>query len=482
MDGRSVVKIFFQPGTNVPRALTEVTAISQSIIRSLPSGISAPLIITYTASAVPILQIGMKGEGLSEQELFDDATNVVRNQMATVPGTSIPWPYGGKQRQVSVNVDIPALQAKGLSPVDVINAVSNQNLALPSGSVKLGPTEYNVELNGSTNTIAALNDLPIKVVNGSTIYVRDVAQVSDGFSPQINIVRMDGQRGVLVTVYKTGTASTLDIVSQIYAKLPQIAALLPPQLVMTPLFDQSIFVRAAIQGVIREGIVAACLTGLMILLFLGNWRSTVIIAISIPLSILVSICVLSALHETINIMTLGGLALAVGILVDDATVEIENINRNLAQGKETVHAILDGAQQIAVPALVSTLSHLHRLCAHVFLDRRGEIPIRAARRSRRFRHAGFLPSLQNARAHHGDVPPEGPSWRRARHRQRHFLPGAARVCPGFRAHARALPQYARVLPAACLDVHELCSCCSAWPPRRSPWFWDATSSLRSTPV
>jgi CzcA family heavy metal efflux pump len=356
VSGRAVVKIFFQPGTNVPRALTEVTATSQSIIRSLPPGIAAPLIITYTASAVPIVQIGMKGEGLSEQELFDYAANLVRNQMATVPGTSIPWPYGGKQRQVSVNVDIPALQAKGLSPVDVINAVSNQNLALPSGSVKLGPTEYNVELNGSTNTIAALNDLPIKVVNGSTIYVRDVARVSDGFSPQINIVRMDGQRGVLVTVYKTGNASTLDIVSQVYAKLPQIASLLPPQLVMTPLFDQSIFVRGAIQGVIREGVIAACLTGLMILLFLGNWRSTLIIAISIPLSILVSICVLSALGETINIMTLGGLALAVGILVDDATVTIENIDRNLAQGKEIVQAILDGAHEIAVPALVSTLS------------------------------------------------------------------------------------------------------------------------------
>jgi CzcA family heavy metal efflux pump len=354
--GRSVIKIFFQPGANVPLALTEVTATSESTIRSLPPGISPPLILTYSASAVPILQLGMKGEGLSEQELFDYAANLVRNQMATVPGTSIPWPYGGKQRQVSVNVDIPALQAKGLSPVDVINAVSAQNLALPSGSVKLGPTEYNVELNGSTNTIAALNDLPIKVVNGSTIYVRDVARVSDGFSPQINIVRMDGQRGVLVTIYKTGSASSLDIVSQVYAKLPQIAALLPPQLVMTPLFDQSIFVRAAIQGVIREGIIAACLTGLMILLFLGNWRSTLIIAVSIPLSILVSICVLSALHETINIMTLGGLALAVGILVDDATVTIENIDRNLAQGKETVGAILDGAQQIAVPALVSTLS------------------------------------------------------------------------------------------------------------------------------
>jgi CzcA family heavy metal efflux pump len=354
--GRSVIKAFFQPGTNVPMALSQITAISQTVIRQLPPGTSPPLVITYSASAVPILQLGLKGQGLSEQELFDYATNLVRNQMATVPGTAIPWPYGGKQRQVSVNVDIPALQAKGLSPADVINALSLQNLALPAGTVKMGPTEYNVELNGSTNTIAALNDLPIKTANGATIYVRDVASVSDGFSPQINIVRMDGQRGVLVTIYKTGGASTLDIVKNIYAKLPRLAALLPSQLVMTPLFDQSIFVRAAIQGVIREGVIAACLTGLMVLLFLGNWRSTVIIAISIPLSVLVSILVLSALHETINIMTLGGLALAVGILVDDATVEIENINRNLALGKETAQAILDGAQEIAVPALVSTLS------------------------------------------------------------------------------------------------------------------------------
>jgi CzcA family heavy metal efflux pump len=354
--GRSVIKTFFQPGTNVSMALTQITAISQTAIRQLPPGTSPPLIITYSASAVPILQLGLKGEGLSEQELFDYATNLVRNQMSTVPGTAVPWPYGGKQRQVSVNVDIPALQAKGLSPVDVINAMSAQNLALPAGTVKMGPTEYNVELNGSTNTIAALNDLPIKTSNGATIYVRDVASVSDGFSPQINIVRMDGQRGVLVTVYKTGGASTLDIVKNIYAKLPKIAALLPEQLVMTPLFDQSVFVRAAIQGVIREGIIAACLTGLMVLLFLGNWRSTLIIATSIPLSVLVSLTVLSILHETINIMTLGGLALAVGILVDDATVEIENINRNLAQGKETVRAILDGAQEIAVPALVSTLA------------------------------------------------------------------------------------------------------------------------------
>src|SRR5580704_7795399 len=355
-EGRSIIKVFFQTGANIATAISQITAISQTALRAMPPGTNPPLVITYSASTVPILQLGLRGDGLSEQELNDLGVNFVRNRMATIPGAATPYPYGGKQRQVSVNVDIPALQAKGLSPVDVINAVSNQNLALPSGSVKLGPTEYNVELNGSPNTIAALNDIPIKVVNGSTIYVRDGAQVSDGFSPQINIVRMDGQRGVLVTVYKTGTASTLDIVSQIYAKLPQIAALLPPQLVLTPLFDQSIFFRAAIQGVIREGIIAACLTGLMILLFLGNWRSTLIIAVSIPLSILVSICALSALHETINIMTLGGLALAVGILVDDATVTIENIDRHLAQGKEIVPAILDGAQQIAVPALVSTLS------------------------------------------------------------------------------------------------------------------------------
>jgi CzcA family heavy metal efflux pump len=353
--GRSVTKTYFQPGTDVHVALTQITAVSQTVIRGLPAGIAAPLIITYSASAVPILQLGLKGQGLSEQELFDYSVTTIRNQLATVPGAAIPYPFGGKLRQVSVNVDIPALQAKGLSPVDVINAVSAQNLVLPSGSVKLGATEYNVELNGSPDTIAALNNLPIKTSNGATVYVRDVAVVSDGFSPQINIARMDGQRGVLMVVYKNGDASTLDVVSQSLAKLPYIKSLLPPSLVITPLFDQSIFVRAAVQGVIREGLVAACLTALMILLFLGSWRSTVIIAISIPLSILISIFVLSALHETINLMTLGGLALAVGILVDDATVAIENIERNLAQGKDTVQAILDGSQEIAIPALVSTL-------------------------------------------------------------------------------------------------------------------------------
>jgi len=353
--GRSITKCFFRPGADIRLAVAQLTSVGNSVIRGMPPGISPPFIITYSASDVPILQLGMKGQGLSEQELFDYGANLVRTQMSTVPGTSVPWPYGGKQRQVSVNVDIPALQAKGMTPVDVIDAISQQNLALPSGSAKLGPTEYNVEMNGSPNTIEEINNIPIRTRDGATIYVHDVATVADGFSPQINIVRMDGQRGVLVTVYKTGNSSTLDVVSNIYKKLPQIASLLPQQLVMTPLFDQSVFVRAAIQGVIREGVIAACLTGLMILLFLGSWRSTLIIAISIPLSIFISILCLSALHETINIMTLGGLALAVGILVDDATVAIENINRNLAQGKDTIRAILDGSEQIAVPALVSTL-------------------------------------------------------------------------------------------------------------------------------
>jgi len=355
VSGRGITKIFFQPGSNVNVALTQISDVAQTILRQLPPGISSPLIITYSASAVPILQLGVKGQGLSEQELFDYTWNTVHAQLATVPGAAIPYPYGGKLRQVSVNLDIPELQAKGLSPVDVINAISAQNLSLPSGTAKFGPTEFNVEINSSTDTIAALNDLPIRTSNGATIYVRDVASVSDGFSPQINIVRMDGQRGVLMSIYKGGAASTLDVVSQVYAKLPLIKTLLPEQIQITPLFDQSIFVRAAVQGVVREGLVAACLTALMILLFLGSWRSTLIIAISIPLSVLVSISILSALHQTINLMTLGGLALAVGILVDDATVAIENIERNLAQGKDTVQAILDGSEEIAIPALVSTL-------------------------------------------------------------------------------------------------------------------------------
>ena len=353
--GRSVVKIFLHPRASLPATMGQVAANASLGIHSMPPGISPPIILYYSASTVPILQIGLSGEGLSEQELFDYGANFIRTQLAMVQGAAITWPYGGKQRQIAVNVDIPALQAKGLSPVDVINAVSAQNLIMPSGTVKMGRTEFNVETNGTPLAVSDLNDLPVKTVKGATIYVRDIGTVSDSFSPQTNIVHRDGQRGALVSIYNTGVASTLDIVSGVYKILPRISATLPPRLKMTPMFDQSIFVRAAIQGVVREALVAACLTALMILLFLGSWRSTLIIAISIPLSILVSICVLSALGQTINIMTLGGLALAVGILVDDATVAIENISRLLGQGKPTREAILEGSQQIAVPAFVSTL-------------------------------------------------------------------------------------------------------------------------------
>jgi multidrug efflux pump subunit AcrB len=356
LNGIAVVKVFFQPTADINKALAQVTAISQTQLRQLPPGTTPPLVITYSASTVPILQLALSGKGMSEQQLFDLGTSFIRTRLVTIPGCAIPWPYGGKQRQVQVDLDTAALQSKGLSPLDVVNAISAQNLILPSGTSKIGTFEYDVEINGSPKTVAELNDMPIKTVGTNTIYVHDVANVRDGFPPQTNIVHVNGRRASLLTVLKTGNASTLNVVSGIKAMLPQIAAGLPPELEILPLADQSLFVRASIDGVIREATIAACLTGLMILIFLGNWRSTIIIATSIPLSILTSILVLSALGQTINIMTLGGLALAVGILVDDATVEIENINRNLAQGKEVEHAILDGAQQIAVPAFVSTLA------------------------------------------------------------------------------------------------------------------------------
>jgi CzcA family heavy metal efflux pump len=356
LSGIAVVKVFFHQGVQVANAIAQVTAISQPIVRALPPGTTPPFIITYNASTVPILQLGLSGKGLSEQQLGDIAINFLRTGLVTVPGVAIPYPYGGKQRQVQVDLNTAALQSKGLSPLDVVNAISVQNLILPAGTSKIGPFEYQVDMNGSPQTVAELNDLPIKAVGGSTIYVRDVANVRDGFPPQTNIVRVDGKRSALMSIQKNGNASTLDIISGIKALLPQILAGLPPALEVKPLSDQSVFVKASINGVVREGIIAACLTGFMILVFLGSWRSTLIIAVSIPLSILTSIIVLSALGQTINIMTLGGLALAVGILVDDATVEIENINRNIDQGKEIVQAILDGAQQIAVPAFVSTLS------------------------------------------------------------------------------------------------------------------------------
>ena len=355
LNGIAVIKIYFQPNANIQTALAQVTAISQTFLRQLPPGTTPPLVIIYSASTVPVLQIGLTSDRLSEQALFDYGNNFIRTQLATVQGAAMPYPYGGKQRLISVDLDPTALQAKGLSPVDIVNAVNAQNLILPTGTTKMGSLEYNVEMNASPKTVAQLNDLPVKTVNGSTIYLREVAHVRDGFSPQTNVVLANGQRGTLMSVYKTGSASTLDIVDRVKQTLKDFESTRPEGLKVTTFFDQSLFVRAAIQGVLREALIAACLTAVMILLFLGNWKSTLIIAISIPLSILVSILCLSALGETINIMTLGGLALAVGILVDDATVEIENINRNLAMGKETVQAILDGAQQIAVPAFVSTL-------------------------------------------------------------------------------------------------------------------------------
>jgi CzcA family heavy metal efflux pump len=356
LNGVAVVKVFFQPHADITKAIAQVTAISQTQLRQLPPGTTPPLVITYSASSVPIIQLALSGQKLSEQQLFDYGVNFIRTRLITIPGCAIPYPYGGKQRQVQVDLDTNALQSKGLSPLDVVNAISAQNIVLPSGTSKIGAFEYAVDTNSSPTTVAELNQLPIKSIGSTTIYIRDVAYVRDGFPPQTNIVRVNGQRSVLITVLKSGQASTLDIIAGIKSLLPQIQAGLPPELHIHPLADQSLFVRASIDGVLKEATIAACLTGLMILIFLGNWRSTVIIAVSIPLSILTSIIVMSALGETINIMTLGGLALAVGILVDDATVEIENINRNLAQGKEVEHAILDGAQQIAVPAFVSTLA------------------------------------------------------------------------------------------------------------------------------
>src|SRR6267378_602200 len=354
-NGIAVIKVFFQPGANIQTSLAQTTAISQTFLRFLPPGTTPPLVIIYSASTVPVIQIGLTSDTLSEQQLFDYGNNFIRTQLATVPGAATPFPYGGKQRVVSVDIDTRALQSKGLSAVDIVNAVSAQNLILPTGTAKLGTLEYNVEMNGSPQTVQELNDLPVKTVNGATIYMKDVAHVRDGFSPQTNIVLSNGQRGVLMSIYKTGSASTIEIVDNVKRMLEYNKGSIPDGMHISTFFDQSLYVRASIQGVLREALIAACLTAIMILLFLGNRKSTVIIAVSIPLSILVSVLLLSALHETINIMTLGGLALAVGILVDDATVEIENINRNLAMGKETVQAILDGAQQIAVPAFVSTL-------------------------------------------------------------------------------------------------------------------------------
>src|ERR1700723_2203838 len=355
VNGTAIVKIYLKPTASIDRANAQITAVSQTILRQLPPGSLPPLIVNYNASTVPILQLGLSGKGLTEPQLNDIALNFLRTQLVTVPGASVPFPFGGKQRQVMVYLNPRLLQAKGLSPNDVLTALGKQNLILPGGTAKMGSFEYDVDLNADLKTVQEFNDLPIKTVGGTVVYLRDVATVSDGFAPQTNVVRQDGNRGALVTVLKAGDASTIDVVKGVRQILPRVSQTLPPELKIQPLSDQSIFVRGAIDGVIREAVIAAALTGLMILVFLGSWRSTVIIAISIPLSILTSVMVLSFLHETINIMTLGGLALAVGILVDDATVTIENIERHLEEGAALHDGILDGAAQIAVPALVSTL-------------------------------------------------------------------------------------------------------------------------------
>ncbi|HYK63164.1 MAG TPA: efflux RND transporter permease subunit [Bryobacteraceae bacterium] len=355
VNGIVVVKVFLQPGSSVDRANAQITAGSQTILRQLPPGTLPPLIINYNASTVPILQLSLSGPGLNEQDLNDLALNFLRAQLVTVPGAAVPYPYGGKQRQIMVNLNSALLQSKGLSPQDIVNTLSAQNVIAPSGTAKIDQFEYDVGLNSAPRTVPELNDLPIKVVGNSTIYLRDVSQVSDGFSPQTNIVRQDGRRGVLLTVVKSGAASTLSVVQGIRDLLPRVQQTLPAQLKIQLLGDQSVFVRAAVSGVVREAVIAAALTAIMILVFLGSWRSTIIIAISIPLAILTSVIVLGCLGQTINMMTLGGLALAVGILVDDATVTIENIARYLEEGQPLHDSIYQGAAQIALPAMVSTL-------------------------------------------------------------------------------------------------------------------------------
>ncbi len=356
LPGVAVVKIFFQPNANINAAVSQVTALSQTVLKRLPPGITPPLILSYNASSVPVLQLALSSDTLLDNQLFDLSNNFIRPQLAQVEGAAVPSPYGGKNRQIMVDLDMQALRSKGLVPNDVSTAILKQNLILPAGTEKMGMFEYNVLLNASPDVLDDLNDLPVKTVNGATILLRDVAHVRDGYSPQQNMVRVDGQHSVLTTIQKNGSASTLDIIEHVKELLPRIEAGAPPGLNIRLVGDQSIFVRSSIDGVIREGVIAAALTGLMILLFLGSWRSTLIVSISIPLSVLSAIIALSAFGQTLNVMTLGGLALAVGVLVDEATVTIESINWHLEQGKPVEGAILDGANQIVVPAFVSLLS------------------------------------------------------------------------------------------------------------------------------
>src|SRR5216684_7890538 len=355
LTGVGVIRIYFQPGAKVAEAEAQVTATCQTLLKIMPPGITPPYIVRYSATSVPIVQIAVSSDTLTEQQIFDYCQNFIIQRLGTVQGARVPQPWGGKQRQVMVDLDLDALYGRNLSPSDVSAAITSQNLIIPAGTAKMGATEYNIKLNSSPDLIDLFNQIPVRTVNGIPVYIKDVAHVRDGYAVQTNIVRRDGRRAVLMTVLKGEGSSTLSVVSRVRAAMPAIQAQVPPELKVEFLFDQSVFVRAAVTGVLKEGAVAAGLTALMILLFLGSWRSTLIVAISIPLSILTSIIVLWAMGGTINLMTLGGLALAVGILVDDATVTIENIERHLEEGKELHAGILEGAGQIAVPALVSTL-------------------------------------------------------------------------------------------------------------------------------
>jgi multidrug efflux pump subunit AcrB len=354
--GNSVIKLYFQPGADVNAAIAQVTAICQTLIRPLPTGITPPLILQYNAADVPVVMISLGSDQLSEQEISDLGNNFIRTQLVTVPGAAVPLPYGGKSRVVNIDLDPDALYAHGLSPGDVSTAILAQNIVRSPGTAKMGPIEYDVAINSSPEVLDQLNDIPLRYMNGATVYVRDVAFVHDGFTPQTNLVRRDGRHSALLPVLTSGTASTLAVVSAVRSLMPKIQAGLPKSLKVDFLFDQSVFVGASISGVLREGAIAACLTALMILLFLHSWRSTLIVATSIPLALLASIGVLHLLHQTLNVMTLGGMALAVGILVDDATVEIENNHRHMDLGTPLRQAILDGAAEVASPALVSTLA------------------------------------------------------------------------------------------------------------------------------
>ncbi len=441
--GAGIVKVFFQPGADIRIANSQVTAIAQTLLRNMPPGATPPLILNYDASTVPIIQLGLSGKGLTEQMLNDIAINFLRVGLVTVPGAAIPYPYGGKFRQIQIDLDSAAMQARGLSGQDVANALAAQNLITPVGTEKIGDFEYAINLNNAPSVISELGDLPIKSVNGAMVYVRDVAHVRDGNPPQSNIVHVDGNRSVLMMVLKNGGASTLAVIDGIKKKLPELQRTLPGNLKIAEIADQSFFVKAAIGGVVREGVIAAALTSLMILLFLGSFRSTLIIATSIPLSVLGSIATLWALGETLNIMTLGGLALAVGILVDEATVTIENINWHLEQGKEVETAILDGAAADRDAGLRLAAVHLHRVRADVLPDRRAALPVRAAGRSGHVGDGLVVHSVAHAGADDGEIhaAPACLARRRARRGR-----AAAALAQSFGAPAARVRAALRAIP------------------------------------